>query len=43
MIKTKNFFTAKITLVETGLNTLKGARIKRLQTYLGNDENFFLL
>ena len=40
--KDRKLLTAKITLVETGLNTLKGARIKRLQSYLGNDENFFL-
>lgn len=38
----KVLLKAKITLVETGLNTLKGARIKRLQKYLGKDENFFL-
>jgi len=29
----------KVTLVDTGLNTLKGARIKRLETYLNEDIN----
>lgn len=31
----------KITLVDTGLNTLTGGRIKRIQKYIGN-ETFFL-
>ena len=29
----------KVTLVDTGLNTLKGARIKRVEKYLENDIN----
>lgn len=31
----------KITLVDTGLNTLAGGRIKRIQNYIGN-ETFLL-
>ena len=42
----KNFFDKKhkdrkIEVIDTGLNTLTGGRIKRLQKYL-NDKNFFL-
>ena len=40
--KDKKLLKAKITFVDTGLNTLKGARIKKLQKYLGDDENYFL-
>ena len=29
----------KVTLVDTGLNTLKGARIKRVERYLDSDIN----
>lgn len=32
----------KITLAETGLNTMTGARIKRVQRYLAEEENFML-
>ena len=31
----------KVTLVDTGLNTLKGGRIKRVETYLDDDINMF--
>ena len=31
----------KITIVDTGLNTLTGGRLKRLENYIENDENFF--
>jgi len=32
----------RVTLAETGLNTLTGARIKRIQKYIGEDEHFML-
>jgi len=32
----------KITLAETGLNAMTGARLKRIQKYIGTDENFML-
>lgn len=32
----------KITLAETGLNAMTGARIKLIQKYIGDDENFML-
>ncbi len=32
----------KVTLVDTGLETLKGARIKKIQKYIGSDESFCL-
>lgn len=31
-----------VTLADTGLETMTGARIKRIQKYLGNDEEFLL-
>ncbi len=31
-----------ITLAETGLNAMTGARVKRIQKYVGSDENFML-
>jgi glucose-1-phosphate cytidylyltransferase len=31
-----------VTLADTGLETMTGGRIKRIQRYLGNDENFLL-
>lgn len=31
-----------VTLAETGLNAMTGARIKRIKKYLGDDENFLL-
>jgi glucose-1-phosphate cytidylyltransferase len=31
----------EIAIVDTGLNTLTGGRLKRLETYFKNDENFF--
>ena len=31
-----------VTLAETGLNTMTGGRIKRIQKYIGNDESFML-
>jgi len=31
-----------ITLAETGLNTMTGARIKRMKNYIGNDDTFML-
>ena len=30
----------KITIVDTGINTMTGGRLKRLTKYLGDDENF---
>ena len=35
----KNEEAWRVTLVDTGLNTLKGARIKRVEKYLDNDMN----
>lgn len=32
----------KITMAETGNNTMTGARVKRIQNYIGNDEYFML-
>ena len=32
----------KITLAETGLNAMTGARVKRIKKYIGDDENFML-
>ena len=32
----------KITLAETGLNAMTGARVKRIKKYIGADENFML-
>jgi len=32
----------KITLAETGLNAMTGARLKRIEEYIGSDENFML-
>ncbi len=32
----------KVTLVETGMNAMTGARVKRIQRYLDGDENFML-
>ena len=32
----------KITMAETGLNTMTGARVKRIQHYIGDDKNFML-
>ena len=32
----------KITMVDTGLNSMTGGRIKRIQNYLDDNENFFM-
>ncbi len=32
----------KVTLAETGLNTMTGGRISRIKKYVGDDESFFL-
>jgi len=32
----------KISLVDTGLNTLKGGRMKRIESFLGEDEQFLM-
>lgn len=32
----------KITLAETGLNTMTGGRVKKIKKYIGDDENFML-
>ena len=32
----------RVTLAETGLNTMTGGRVKKVQTYVENDENFML-
>ena len=32
----------RVTAAETGLETMTGARIKRIQKYIGNDENFMI-
>ncbi|MBI1202284.1 MAG: NTP transferase domain-containing protein [Rhodopseudomonas sp.] len=32
----------RVTLAETGQNTLTGSRLKRIQRYIGDDENFML-
>lgn len=31
-----------ITMAETGINAMTGARVKRIQNYIGNDEHFML-
>ncbi len=32
----------RVTLAETGVETLTGSRVKRIERYIGNDENFML-
>ncbi len=32
----------KVTLAETGLNTMTGARVRKIAKYIGDDENFML-
>jgi glucose-1-phosphate cytidylyltransferase len=32
----------KITMAETGINSMTGARVKHIQSYVGNDEDFML-
>ena len=32
----------KVTLIDTGIETMTGARVARVRKYLGNDENFML-
>ena len=32
----------KVTLAETGLNAMTGARVRRIKKYIGNDSNFML-
>lgn len=32
----------RVTLAETGLNTMTGARLKRVERYIGDDENFMM-
>jgi glucose-1-phosphate cytidylyltransferase len=32
----------RVTLVETGLNTMTGGRLKRIRDYVANDEAFFM-
>lgn len=32
----------KITMAETGINAMTGARVKRIQNYIGNDQHFML-
>ena len=32
--------TCRINIVETGLKTLTGGRLKRVEKYLGNEKNF---
>jgi len=32
----------KVTLADTGIETMTGARVKKVKKYLGNDENFML-
>ena len=32
----------RVTLAETGLNSMTGGRIKKIRQYIGDDENFFL-
>ncbi len=41
-ITTKNKVSWKVTLIESGLDTMTGGRIKYFKKYLGNDEEFFL-
>ncbi len=41
--KNKRFYKNKnISIINTGLNTLTGKRIKKLKKYLSKDENFFV-
>ncbi|MEK6882022.1 MAG: sugar phosphate nucleotidyltransferase, partial [Nanoarchaeota archaeon] len=37
-----NTLEGRVALVDTGLNSLTGARIARIKKYLGADEDFFL-
>ena len=32
----------KVTLVDTGMNTMTGGRLKRISSYIGKNENFFM-
>lgn len=32
----------KVTIADTGLNTMTGGRVSRIRKYIGNDEHFFL-
>ena len=43
-IKIHNNFSEdwKVTVVDTGFDTLTGGRVKKIQPYIGDDENFFL-
>lgn len=42
IIHSNNAEKWKVTLVETGENSMTGARIKKIKKYLGDDENFCL-
>ena len=39
---TKNNFDWNVKIIDTGVNTMTGGRIKRVQKYLINDDNFYL-
>ena len=39
---TKNNFDWNVKIIDTGLHTMTGGRIKRVKKYLTDDENFFL-
>ena len=43
-IKVHNNFAEdwKVTVVDTGYDTLTGGRVKKIQSYIGDDENFLL-
>lgn len=41
IVHRQNFDPWKVTIVDTGLNTMTGGRIKRIQQYVGN-ESFFM-
>ena len=39
---TKNNFDWNVKIVDTGLHTMTGGRIKKIKKYINNDENFYL-
>ena len=39
---TNNNYSWKVKVIDTGLHTMTGGRLKKVEKYLKNDENFFL-
>ena len=42
IVHSSNVEPWKVTIVDTGLNTMTGGRIKRIQSYIGGDEPFLM-